>query len=261
MPTLEEFKADPDLMFDFMSFFLKFNAYDYQKPFLRDCLLQDRIAGVWCRQSGKSLSVSNYIAFRSIITPTSTMITGPGLSQTGEFFAKIRKIFEQSDILLTQVKKLTMTELELKNGSRVKALPRGQEGKAIRGFTADIIVMEEAGLLDDHTVNTAITPLIAATGQEGTIKQIIKIGTPLNKNHFYRSCFVDPTYHVSIVKWPVCVKQGQYTKEFVEQQKENITDIEFKTEYECDFVEEISSYFPLELIKSCMEDYVFIKVY
>ena len=40
-------------------------------------------------------------------------------------------------------------ELILDNGSRIKALPMGSEGKTIRGFDADVSIEEEAGLIPD----------------------------------------------------------------------------------------------------------------
>jgi hypothetical protein len=143
-----------------------------------------------------------------------------------------------------------------KNGSRIKALPTGTEGKSIRGFTADVVILEEAGLVKDEIVNSVITPLIASKKDEG---QLIKIGTPLIKNHFHRSCYLDPNYKVINVKWQECVTEGQYTQAFVDEQRRNLTDVEFLTEYDSEFVEELASFFPSKLINNCMEDFEFVQ--
>src|SRR5689334_14625364 len=134
---LEEFQKDPTAMFDFLQFFFKFTPYDYQKRFLQSCLLKKRIAGKWCRQAGKSQSVAAYCAFRSIVSPVSIMIAAPTQTQSSELYSKVRQLISSNEIINKTVIKSTETELQFENGSRIKALPTGPEGKSIRGFTAD----------------------------------------------------------------------------------------------------------------------------
>jgi len=255
-PTLEDFRKDETLFFDFLEYFFKYKPRNYQKKFLLACLKNKRIAGKWCRQSGKSYSLAHYDLFRCVIAPTTIIITAPTLTHSTELYMKIRALVEGNELIKNEIEKLTATEMIFKNGSRIKALPTGTEGKSIRGFTADVVNLEEAGLVKDEIVNSVITPLIASKKDEG---QIIKIGTPLTKNHFYRSCFLDDTYTVINVRWEDCVKENQYTIDFINEQKKNLTDIEFRTEYDAEFIEEMASFFPSKLIDSCMEDFNFIK--
>lgn len=256
IPTLDDFRKDEKLFFDFLEYFFGFKPRKYQKIFLLACLHNKRISGKWCRQSGKSFCLAHYDLFRCIIAKTTIIITAPTLTHSTELYMKIRTLVEGNELLKNKIVKLTATEMLFDNGSRIKALPTGTEGKSIRGFTADVVNLEEAGLVKDEIVNSVITPLIASKKDEG---QIIKIGTPLTKNHFYRSCFLDETYKVINVRWEDCVKENQYTLDFIKEQKKNLTDIEFRTEYDADFIEEIASFFPSKLIDSCCEDFNFVR--
>jgi hypothetical protein len=255
--SLQLFKTTPELYYKFFEFYLGFKPYSYQKKFLWACLHKKRIAGKWSRQSGKSRSVSAYCVFRVLTQPTTIIITAPTLTQSSELYSKIRDYFASSDMLKMQVTRLTQTELILKNGSRIKALPSGSEGKSIRGFTADVIIEEEAGILSDEINNSVILPMLASKGVEG---QLIKIGTPLTKNHFYRSCYRDPEYEVINVTWEDCVAEGQYSLKFIEDTRKIITDIQFQTEYEAKFIDEIASMFTVILVESCFDDYKLLKI-
>lgn len=255
--TLEDFKKDNELMFDYLDFFFNYKPHPYQKKFLISCLKKKRIAGKWSRQSGKSFTVAAYCGFRVTIQPTTIIITAPTLNQSSELYNKIKTFLMTNEVISSQIVRITQTELQLKNGSRIKALPSGSEGKSIRGFTADIVIEEEAGIISDEINNGVIIPMLASKKNEG---QLIKIGTPLLKNHFYKSCFNDNEFEVINVTWKDCVNCGQYSQEFVDEQRRNITDIEFQTEYEANFVEDIMSFFPSPLIISCLEPYKFVEI-
>lgn len=256
LTSYKEFRENPDMVFDFLDFFFKFKPTKYQKKFLSACLKRNRIAGKWPRQSGKSTTVAVYVLFRALVEPVSVIITAPTLTHSGELYNKIRNLANSNELVTPEIIRITQTELNLKNGSRIKALPSGTEGKSIRGFTADIAIEEEAGLLSDEINNSVILPMLASKGDEG---QLIKIGTPLKKNHFHRSCFIDPTFEVINITWRDCVAEGRYTMTFVEEQRNNITDVQFKTEYEAQFIEELAQFFPLELVQSCEIKFEFLK--
>src|SRR3990167_11510427 len=115
--TFEEFQKEPELVFDFLDFFFKFKAYNYQKKFLISCLMKNRVAGKWPRQSGKSKTVAAYATFRSIMVPTSIMIIAPTQTQSSELYSKIREFVNYNDTITSDMIKSTETELKFKNGS------------------------------------------------------------------------------------------------------------------------------------------------
>jgi len=241
---------------DFSEAFLEFTPYKYQENFLMACAENKRVTALWPRQSGKSSTVAVLCLYKALTTKEfSIIIVAPTQSQSSELYAKIRKLAESSEYVRGYIKSATQTEITLKNHSRILALPTGPEGVTIRGYTADLIIIEEAGYIKDSIVNEVIIPMIAAKPHG----QIIKIGTPKGKNHFYLSCYGKETnYKLFHITWRDVVKEGQYSKEFINEQRSNLSNIEFQTEYEAQFIEDTDAYFKQELLDSCVEEYPMI---
>ena len=243
---------EEDRIIKFVIRFFDFIPFSYQSDFLKLCDKYKRVAALWSRQSGKSTCVSLYALYKCLIKSNlSIIIVAPTQAQSSELYVKLRKLAEGKDKIRASLKSSTATELSFDNGSRVKALPCGPEGVTIRGFTADIVILEECGYIKDSIVNEVILPMIAAT--DG---QVIKIGTPKGKNNFWQSCYGKETnYKLSYVPYTLALNQEQYKQEFIDEQKNNLTELEFRTEYEAQFIEDSDSYFKQALIESCIDDY------
>ena len=241
-----------ELLIGFLNFYFEFKPHSYQRRFLDACLRNNRIVGKFPRQSGKSTIVSIYALFRALTDKVNIIIVAPTQSQSSELYEKIRALAVSNPLINKQIIKDTVTELRFENGSRIISLPSGHDGRTIRGYTADIAIIEEAGHMEDQIVNTVIIPMIASKGIKG---QVIKIGTPWLRNHFYRSCYEDKNYKVISINWEEVVEQGQYDINFIDEQKMQLTDIEFRTEYQSEFIDEVSSYFPLSLLEKCKLNY------
>lgn len=251
---MEDIKWEIELLEGFVSFFFGFTLHSYQKRFLEACITYNRIAGKWPRQSGKSTIVAIYTLFKALTSKdgVSIIIVAPTQSQSGELYKKIRDMAASKPEINSQIKKSTQTELVFKNNSRIISLPSGNEGATIRGYTADIAIIEEAGFMKDLIVNTVIIPMIASKGDKG---QVIKIGTPWTRNHFYRSCFEDKKYKVISIDWKEVLREGQYNQDFIDEQKSQLSDIEFRTEYESEFIHDAMAFFPISVLEGCKEEY------
>lgn len=247
---IENIDWNLDLLIGFLDFFFKFKPYRYQQRFLKACLESKRVAGKWCRQSGKSTTVSVYCLFRAVTGKVTIIVVAPTQSQSSELYKKIRDMAVSNPAINRLITKDTQTEMQFDNGSRIISLPSGPEGKTIRGYTADIAIIEEAGQMKDQIVNTVVVPMLAATNG-----QIIKIGTPWLRNHFWKSCNSPKIYKLIEVSWEEALKEGQYSKEFIEEQKEQLTDVEFQTEYAIKFIDDAASFFPISLLKQCKYNY------
>lgn len=240
---------------DFCQCWFGFTPYPYQEKFLNACMTSKRITGLWCRQSGKSFNLSAYLTFRAVTEPVTIVIASPTQNQSDELYEKIRSFIVDNPLLNNLITKDTARELKLSTGARILSLPEGREGRSMRGYTADIVVLEEAGIIGDKVVSQVVIPMIASKPNG----QIIKIGTPLGKNHFYRSCQSKDSEYVLIkVDWREVVSVGQYTKEFINEQKRDLLDVEFRQEYEAEFVEDENAFFSYELIKTAQEEYQYI---
>ena len=203
-----------------------------------------------CRQVGKSLTIAIFSILEALRTPGSKIIiVGPTDRQAGELFTKITNI-AQNSFAKDEIQEVTMRQMIFLNGSRINSYPVGDDGKNIRGFTADILILEEAAWLKDDIVSQVLLPFIASTNGK-----LIKISTPFSLNHFYKSFQADPKFKSHHVTWEEAVECGQLTKEFIEEQKNNMTRSEFDTEYCAAFIPDEDAYFPYILIDKCIGEY------
>lgn len=253
--TLERLKNDKKLTFDVVDFFFGYKLHFYQLIFLMICLKYNRVAGKWCRQAGKSQVIAIYIVLVSMVEKKMSIIVSPTQNQSNELFLKIKNLINENRDITPLIKKETQTEIIFTNMSRLISLPCGPEGASIRGYTCDILIIEEAGIMMDLIVNTVLVPMLASKLDEG---QIIKIGTPLIRNHFYRSCFEDTHYKVVNVDWKDCIKAGQYSQLFIDAQRAELTDIEFQTEYEAEFIDAGMMFFPSAVLDNCKYTYLML---
>jgi len=143
--------------------------------------------------------------------------------------------------------KSTRTMIELKNGSKIIALPCGPDGATLRGYTADLVVMDEAAFMPEDVIASVIFPMLATTN--GTA---IMLSTPWGRNHIFYRSFKNQDYWSQHVRAEDC---PLISKEFLEEQRRTIGDLRFKMEYEAEFVEEENSFFSQDLIRECVEDY------
>lgn len=197
-------------------------------------------------------SIALYCLFMALSIPdTKILIVAPTQRQSGELFLRTRKWLLKKNVFLRYITRQTQTVVEFENSSRITSLPCGHDGSTIRGQTANILIMEEAGYIKDSIVNEVLTPMIAAT--DG---QIIKIGTGRSKNHFWESCYgrEAKNYWLSFIDYKRALAEKQFRLEFINEQLENLTSLEFDTEYGAKFIEDSDAYFKQDLLQSCIED-------
>ena len=233
---------------------LGFEAFPYQRDILESCTENKRLVVITARQVGKTSCVAIfclYFAFLSDLlkTPQTIVIASPTLRQSSEMFAKIKAFLNKSPTLRTFITKETTSELELTCGSKIKTIPVGADGHGARGQTASVLVLEESSYIPTEVVNTVLIPMVSATNG-----QIVQIGTPWGRNHFYEASR-SSQWTVVHYDYSVC---PLISREFIAEQKASLTDFQFKTEYLAQFVDQTSCFFPFNLISSCAEDYPLI---
>jgi Terminase large subunit, T4likevirus-type, N-terminal len=131
-------------------------------PWQQDFLRARRGASILvltARQIGKTTAASWAIAHFMLFTPGGlSVVACPSQNQSGEAVRRVREILERVGAELTVS---NVYGLELKNGSRVKALPGSDD--SIRGLTVDgWIIADEASRLD-HDLISALRPMRART--------------------------------------------------------------------------------------------------
>lgn len=166
----------------------------------------------------------------------------------------------------THITRSPYTEIRF-GRSRISARTADEDGRNLRGHSADRVVVDEAAFVRDEVVEEVIGPMLA--DRNG---RLVMVSTPFGKNHFYRS-FVegqgdagrrdnDPasprrssllSSRVSAFRFPSWTNP-HISREYIEAQRAVITERQFKVEYEAEFVDDQCSVFPWADIEAAIVD-------
>lgn len=198
------------------------------------------------RQVGKSTIISIKAAEYAAKNPKKTILIISSVER------QARLLFEKTlaylhdnykSYIKTGKDRPTMHIVNLKNGSRIYCLPTGLSGYGIRGYTVDMLIADEAAFISEE-VWQAVTPMLATT--KGNI---ILLSTPFGRSGYFYRCFSDPAFTSFHVSSEDCAR---IDKDFLVQEKKRMSAVEYAQEYLGEFVDELMTFFPEELIKSCM---------
>jgi hypothetical protein len=196
------------------------------------------------RQGGKSTTVAALVLHTALYQPKSlSLILSPGERQSKETFRKVLDVYHRlgRPIPAEAENKL---ELELENGSRVVALP-GVEG-TIRGYSGvNLLICDEASRIDD-LLYAAVRPMLAVS--QG---RLIALSTPWGK----RGWFYEAWEHGSDSWERVQVKATECPRispAFLQEERETMGDLFYRSEYGCEFVDTEDQYFATEDIEAMM---------
>jgi hypothetical protein len=198
------------------------------------------------RQVGKSTVISIKAAEFAIKNPGKVvMVVASVERQALLLFEKIMGyLFDHYKGEIRRGKyKPTKHKVMLKNGSVIHCLPTGLSGYGIRGYTIDLLIVDEAAFVED-AVFTAITPALAITRGN-----IILLSTPFGKKGYFFRAFSDPTFTSFHISSEACPRRDD---DFLAFEKERMTVLQYAQEYLGEFVDELRQFFPTELIQSCM---------
>jgi len=241
--TRHKLRSDPVV---FARAVLNLNLFPYQTELLQ--CWSKRIVACWARQTGKTTAIAvKVIHFAFTNSDTTTLIVSRGLRQSMIMFGVIERFILGHPVLRGSVVRSTRTLIQLSNGSQIIALPCGPDGAGLRGFTAHLVVMDEAAFMPEDVVASVIFPMLATTN--GTA---IMLSTPWGRDHIFYRSFKNPSYWSQHVRAEQCPR---ITKEFLEEQRRDIGELRYKMEYEAEFVEDENSFFKQDLIRECTEDY------
>ncbi|MGZ4951491.1 MAG: phage terminase large subunit [Halobacteriota archaeon] len=188
------------------------------------------------RQSGKSTIVAILARYHAERNPDSLiLILSPSQRQSGELLKKIIIFYRR----LGGKGNRESTTLELKNGSRIVALP-GSESTT-RGFSSpSLILLDEAAQVPDD-LYCAARPMLAVSGG-----RIILLSTPRGKRGiFWRVWEHEADWRKVRVTAYECPR---ITKEFLERERRDIGDWWFAQEYLCEFRQNNDALFKEEWI-------------
>lgn len=143
--------------------------------------------------------------------------------------------------------KPTQTRIKLINGSEIRSLPTGRTGYFIRGQTLDLLIGDEAAFIPD-AVWTSVIPMIAVSRKTRGFGWIWVLSTPLGAEGFFYECFQDKDFkgwHISSENCP------RIDEKLLKKEKARLSKNEYLQEWCGEFIDEISRFFPSEVLNKC----------
>lgn len=176
------------------------------------------------RQAGKSTVASALALHAAYAWPERTiLLIAPTLRQSSELAAKVRSLAAKLGLELAGESAL---RLELPNRSRVIALPGAQEG--IRGYSAHLVVLDEAAWIPDELYQAA-RPMLAVTGG-----RLVAISTPYGmRGWFYRAWAEERGERIRVTAYDI----PRIDRAFLEAERRALGDWAFRQEFLAEFLE------------------------
>jgi hypothetical protein len=197
-------------------------------------VLRDRVTArlllLCSRQAGKS-TVAAALALREAILspPALVLLLSPTLRQSGELFRdKVLRLYNALGRPVLPAR-LTATEIQLTNGSRIVSLPENEE--TVRGFSSvSLLVIDEAARVSDDLYR-AVRPMLAVSGGK-----LVCLSTPFGKRGFFHDAWNGATEHWRRVLIPA--KQCRRIPDsFLAEERLALGETAYAQEYDCVFNE------------------------
>jgi hypothetical protein len=194
------------------------------------------------RQVGKSFTVSLKTCIYALENGNKTiLVVAASQRQSSLLFEKIISFFMEyfPDMIKDDP---TKTRLFLTNDTKIYCVPAGRTGYAIRGFTIDLLIADEAAFISE-SVWVAVVPMLATTGGK-----MILLSTPWGKGGYFYNAFGDSDFvqfHINSEDCP------RIPPEFLRKEKARMTKLQYAQEYLGEFVEEYTQLINTQLIKEC----------
>jgi len=228
--------------------------FDYQKEIII-AIFDESIRKVTVKattRAGKSWTLALAILFytlthrnkKSIIIATTQHKTKIIYSYIADFLAMQPELVEMLDMdiprndIVRLKKETSKQRITFKNGSSIEVLtadlPGG--GQALMGFAANGIIACDESAEYSAEVWTKVYRMLV----DNSNSKLVEIYNPWFLNHTYEHWNDDSWYKINI-PWTKCVEQGRMTLSDVEDQRRNITDLEFRVLFDADFPENIEN--------------------
>jgi hypothetical protein len=197
---------------------------EWQERILRSDARQKIVTA--SRQVGKSTVVAGLTLHKAMFAPESlSLIFAPTERQAKEAFAKVSRFYLAAGgtIATASVRKMG---LSLENGSRIEAMPATEN--TIRGFTADLVVIDEAAYARDAFYDSILPSLAVSNGD------LILASTPCGKRgFFYEEWSSGEGWERHEVPATECER---ISPAFLERERRRRGERYYRQEYNCEFL-------------------------
>ena len=200
--------AKPDL---FCQVIFGFKPTSYQYKFLYDD--SKRVVIRASRQSGKSWILAAYAIIYAITHENKQiLVVSPSLRQSMLLTDKVDYFINKIPPILKSlwIEKIQRTRTTFRNHSKIDYLPNSVD--LLRGYTADLIIVDEAAFFkdDEEVIYNVLLPMFAVTNGK-----IVIGSTPWGKKSvFYKLC-QDKNWSNHYINWQDAIREHIYDPDFV----------------------------------------------
>ena len=237
----------------FVKEFIGIEPFDYQCEFMDN----DSSRKIFCagRRVGKSRTAAWLALWRAIsYEGAEVLITAKAQRQSMELFNQVKKEIrnakKNNNISEDEwgMSRSTRTEINFDNGSRIICLPVGRDGSNIRGYGADMLIVDEAAFIEDQIFQEVLSPMLAVGDGD-----FLLLSTPKGKRGFFYQRWVDSKddskrwygKHVPTEANPL-IPSG-----FIDEQRKALTRTQFKQEILGQFQEYSDTFFNKNELDNC----------
>jgi hypothetical protein len=212
----------------------------------RSLTLDARITAIVApRQSGKSRSMSLLALWWAFRMPDQrVLVVSAGDEAAKRLLAQIRAVASDSALLRGSVVDETAGLLTLSNGSEIRSVPASE--RQIRGWTVDLLLIDEAAIVSDDLILGAAFP---TTSARPDARIVLASSATTASGAFYdaiqRGLRGDP--HVAAFSWPLA-EAWWISPSTIEAARASMSPIRFAAEYEGVFASSADSVFPRHVL-------------
>ena len=228
-----------------------YGLYEYQKRFVKD---NSRFR-VWIksRQIGATYGCSGECLIEAM-TGMDQLILSASETQALKWYREIQKHAQKLGIALSG----STSEIKTPSGATIYIF--ANNFRTIQGFSGSVWMDEFAWYLNPKRIWEAFIPSITSVtaGKEGETKARITIlSTPFEQDSLFHKLVQDETKYYMFSRHRTTIYDA--VKDGLDVDVAILRDLfdedSWATMYECQFVDDDSSFFPISLIKSCVKDY------
>jgi hypothetical protein len=224
---------------------LGFDPDPWQAQLLRSTA--PRIAINAARQSGKTTTVAVLALHLSLYVPEAlTLLVSPSMRQSRLVFDRVMAFLR----MLEPVERLeedNRLSAMLANGSRIVSLPG--ESKTTRGYSGPALVVEDEASRVDDAIQAVIRPMLAVSGG-----RLILMSTPAGRRgHFYTAMTGDDDEWERITI--TAAQCPRITKEFLAKEFKALGDLQYRQEFECEFIDDATAAFATDMVERALDDF------
>jgi len=131
-------------------------------------------------------------------------------------------------------KEVSKRRITWKNGVEMRTLSAEGKGEQLMGFGADLVVVDEICDIDLEVYHSKILRMLGDSNDSC----FVGIGNPWHKNSPMWEEWINPNWLKIQIGFDIALKEGRITEDFINEQKQVLTEQEFQILYKAEFPEE-----------------------